>query len=78
MNFLYLNDNSLKGTIPPEIGDIKYLSILHLQDNKLEGGVPNEFGKLIDLTQLMLQRNDLDTSFIPYSIHEIDALQAIY
>ena len=61
---LWLGDNGLKGTIPPDIGKLEKLQVLALDQNRLSGVVPPEVGKLTDLRLMWLSWNEL-TGGIP-------------
>ena len=63
----------LKGTIPPELGDLANLELLSLGD-KLTGPIPPELGNLAHLTQLWLGRNDL-TGPIPPELGNLAKLE---
>ena len=43
---LYLNDNQLSGTIPPELSDLSSLTQLSLRNNRLSGTIPASLGNL--------------------------------
>lgn len=43
---LWLNDNSLTGDIPSELGTLRDLNTLHLENTKISGKVPAELGNL--------------------------------
>ena len=62
---LYLFDNSLSGSLPPEIGNLTELRTLTLLLNDLSGSLPPEIGDLTELRQLWLQANDLSGSIPP-------------
>ena len=62
---LYLFDNSLSGSLPPEIGNLTELRGLTLLLNSLSGSLPPEIGDLTELRQLWLQFNDLSGSIPP-------------
>jgi TolA-binding protein len=64
---LYLDDNSLRGTIPSQIGLFTKLTTLSLWDNSLTGTVPSEVGLLTKITYLDLSVNSL-TGTIPSQI----------
>ncbi len=49
----------LKGSIPPELGELSNLEELHLSYNSLSGGIPKQLGNLSNLTQLYLSYNNL-------------------
>ncbi len=65
--------NNLKGTIPPEIGDLTELIFLALTADSLTGGIPPEIGKLSKLKTLYLYRNGL-TDPIPKEIGDLTNL----
>ena len=54
---LYLHDNNLVGTVPPEVGGLDSLVILYLPSNELSGPVPPELSKFRKLRDLYLSRN---------------------
>lgn len=62
---LDLSDNHLRGNIPPEIGDLFYLTELFLRDNQLSGEIPPELGRLPFLGILSLERNLLSGEIPP-------------
>ena len=61
---LFLNNNQLTGSIPPEIGNLTNLTSLYLYDNQLTGSIPSEIGNLTKLTGLYLFYNQI-TGSIP-------------
>ena len=52
-------DNSLAGSIPPELADLANLEELDLRGNELAGPIPPELGNLANLEHLNLGSNDL-------------------
>jgi Leucine-rich repeat (LRR) protein len=65
---LNLNDNNLKGTIPPEVGNLTYLTNLSISGNyKLEGTIPSSVGQLTNLINLSFGANNL-TGIIPVEL----------
>ena len=56
---LSLPFKSLKGSLPPEIGDLQYLMRLDLGYNDLSGSIPPELGNLSSLKILVLHNNIL-------------------
>eukprot|EP00588_Corethron_pennatum_P005459 CAMPEP_0194289768 /NCGR_PEP_ID=MMETSP0169-20130528/39785_1 /TAXON_ID=218684 /ORGANISM="Corethron pennatum, Strain L29A3" /LENGTH=845 /DNA_ID=CAMNT_0039037155 /DNA_START=122 /DNA_END=2659 /DNA_ORIENTATION=+ len=72
------DDNRLRGTIPPEIGHLNYVTglILDGKVNRLEGTIPESLGRLLDLTHIDIDGNDL-TGSIPESIYGLKKLKVI-
>lgn len=56
---LALSSNGLKGSLPPELGNLENLTDLVLNDNELTGPIPPELGKLSLLERLEATRNQL-------------------
>ena len=56
---LKLTSLGLKGTIPPQIGELTALEVLDLRGNQLTGSIPTQLGKLTALTKLILGPNYL-------------------
>lgn len=56
---LYLSENELSGTIPPELGYLTKLEELDLSKNQLRRTIPPELGNLSKLTLLFLYSNQL-------------------
>jgi Leucine-rich repeat (LRR) protein len=54
---LYLLNNGLSGSIPPEIGDLAGLSALNMSSNSLSGSLPAQLFTLTGLTNLNLSSN---------------------
>ncbi len=54
---LFLRDNNLVGTVPPELGGLDSLIILQLSSNELSGPIPPELSKFRKLRDLYLSRN---------------------
>uniref|UniRef100_A0A2P2M0R9 non-specific serine/threonine protein kinase n=1 Tax=Rhizophora mucronata TaxID=61149 RepID=A0A2P2M0R9_RHIMU len=65
LDWLYLANCSIEGTIPPGIGDLSELTNLELSDNHLSGEIPPEIGKLQKLIQLELYDNKLSGKLPP-------------
>jgi hypothetical protein len=70
-----LEDNNLKGTLPPELGDLKNLETLVLKNNRLQG-TRKDLGKLLNLTTLDLSNNRL-TGSIPSWIGNLKNLSTL-
>ena len=64
---LFLYDNQLTGSIPPEIGNLTNLTRLISDDNQLTGSIPPEIGNLTNLNYLRLNDNQL-SGIIPDEI----------
>ena len=73
---IFLNNNNLDGTIPPEIEYLTNLEVLGLTNNNLKGAIPQEIGKLTNLYNLFLQINQL-TGPIPREIGKLTNLQSL-
>ncbi|XAR57959.1 Non-specific serine/threonine protein kinase, partial [Bertholletia excelsa] len=74
VNFLRLENNNLRGSIPSTIGGMKRLQRLYLYDNEIEGSIPDEICHLGNLGVLDLHRNKL-SGFIPSCIGNLTILQ---
>ncbi len=74
---LELRDNSLRGAIPPEIGDLAALEHLSLGDNRLAGAIPAEIGNLERLVELALTGNRLN-GVIPPEIGNLTVLEHLF
>jgi len=61
---LYLDNNGLSGSIPPELGNLSKLKYLILYNNALTGTIPSTLGNLKSLQYLFLYGNKL-TGTIP-------------
>ena len=73
LNWLYLANCSLQGTIPAEIGNLVELINLELSQNNFTGEIPGEIGKLSKLWQLELFENGL-TGKLPASMVNLTSL----
>ena len=71
---IYLNNNNLTGTLPPEIGNLDSLKFLYLYENNLYGTLPPEIGNLFKLKELRLENN----SFLGNLPSEIGNLTQLY
>ncbi|KAF5739818.1 receptor-like protein kinase HAIKU2-like [Tripterygium wilfordii] len=63
LNWLYMTNCSIEGTIPPGIGNLTELINLELSVNNLSGEIPAEIAKLEKLWQLELYKNNLSGKF---------------
>lgn len=73
MIYLDLSYNSLSGTIPENLGSMKYLQVLNLGHNRLTGNIPDSFGNLKVVGVLDLSHNSLQ-GFIPGSLGTLSFL----
>lgn len=64
LDTIYLNDNSLGGTIPESLTNCSKLSNLDLHSNQLTGAIPPNIGSLSNLGYMDLSQNNL-TGIIP-------------
>ncbi|KAK9740377.1 hypothetical protein RND81_03G030800 [Saponaria officinalis] len=74
LNWLYMSNCSIHGSIPPEIGNLTQLINLELSDNYLTGPIPQEISKLKKLWQLELYDNYLTGKF-PVGFRNLSNLQ---
>ena len=65
MEWLFLYDNKLSGTVPRELGNLSNLELLFLYRNELSGSIPRELGSLSNLQRLNLRDNTDLTGPIP-------------
>ena len=65
-----LDDESLSGTIPPELGTLFELTHLDLSSNSLTGDIPRELGWLHNLEEIRLSGNSL-TGCIPVALKDV-------
>ena len=62
---LYLPENNLTGSIPPELTGLTWLDSLVLATNQLGGEIPPELGGFSNLTRLLLGSNQLSGEIPP-------------
>ncbi|XP_058094793.1 MDIS1-interacting receptor like kinase 2-like [Magnolia sinica] len=73
---LDLNNNTLLGTIPADIGTLSKLTFLNLSMNKLSGPIPSQLGDLINLNELAMSHNLLSGS-VPLSLGNLAKLTVL-
>ncbi|MYC20281.1 MAG: SH3 domain-containing protein [Caldilineaceae bacterium SB0662_bin_25] len=73
---LYLSENELSGTIPPDLGYLTKLEELDLAKNQLRRTIPPELGNLSKLTLLYLYSNQLSGS-IPVELSNSSKLEQL-
>ncbi|KAE9457523.1 hypothetical protein C3L33_10572, partial [Rhododendron williamsianum] len=76
LTYLELDNNSLGGSIPPELGFCKNLALLNLANNNLTGVLPVELGNLTKLQELKLQANKL-VGEIPIEFTQLQLLRKL-
>eukprot|EP00980_Cylindrotheca_fusiformis_P009969 scaffold2203_cov106-Cylindrotheca_fusiformis.AAC.3 len=70
---LYLYDNVLSGTLPPEIGNLQNARHIDMDSNNFEGSIPSEIGNLQQLLDLSLWGNSFSGT-IPTEIGNLQQL----
>ncbi|NDY95011.1 leucine-rich repeat domain-containing protein, partial [Wenzhouxiangella limi] len=73
---IFLENNGLTGTIPPEIGQLGSLDRLFLGNNQLSGPIPPEWGQLSSATFISLYDNQLSGS-LPPELGQLSNLEVI-
>ncbi|GMY17872.1 leucine-rich repeat receptor-like serine/threonine-protein kinase BAM3 [Fagus crenata] len=71
--YLELENNTLTGSVPPDLGSCKNLSLLSLSGNQLSGTLPGKLGDLGQLQVMKLQSNNL-VGEIPVEITRLQKL----
>ena len=75
---LFMGTNNLRGTLPPELGNLRNLRVLGLLRNEgLSGQIPPELGNLDHLLDLGLEDNSLSGP-IPPELGNLEQLQGLY
>ena len=74
---LWLDGNSLTGSIPAEIGKLASLKDLNLSNNGLTGSIPGALGSLSSLVDLNLSRNEL-TGLVPSELGNLANLTQLW
>ncbi|KAB2613213.1 tyrosine-sulfated glycopeptide receptor 1-like [Pyrus ussuriensis x Pyrus communis] len=73
---IYLGNNSLTGSIPSEIGRLKYILVLDLSYNNFTGSIPEQISNLTNLEKLDLSYNHLSGG-IPASLGSLHFLSSL-
>ncbi len=73
---LYLQGNNLRGTLPPEIGNLTGLEVFFAFENNISGPIPKEIGNLTNLFDFEIYFNNLSGE-IPTEIGNCTNLVAI-
>eukprot|EP00588_Corethron_pennatum_P024986 CAMPEP_0194333782 /NCGR_PEP_ID=MMETSP0171-20130528/63943_1 /TAXON_ID=218684 /ORGANISM="Corethron pennatum, Strain L29A3" /LENGTH=508 /DNA_ID=CAMNT_0039096159 /DNA_START=129 /DNA_END=1655 /DNA_ORIENTATION=- len=74
---ILLAKNELRGEIPEEISELKFLQEVMLSENKLRGPIPQSLNNLKYLQVLLLEDNALEGE-LPGSLFSAPALEALY
>ncbi|KAF3446527.1 hypothetical protein FNV43_RR11707 [Rhamnella rubrinervis] len=74
LNWLYLSNCRMEGTIPAEIGDLTELINFEISDNNMSGEIPKEIGKLKKLWQFELYNNSF-TGKLPFGLRNLTNLE---
>ncbi|KAJ7973944.1 Leucine-rich repeat protein kinase family protein [Quillaja saponaria] len=76
LTYLEMENNSLTGLIPSELGSCRSLALLNLAENKLTGELPAELGNLNNMQVLKLQMNKFFGP-IPTQITQLQKLSTL-
>lgn len=71
---LWLDSNTITGTIPTEIGLLTELASVSMTNSTISGSLPSQMGNLLGLRRLWLYNNQL-TGTIPASFDKLTELQ---
>ncbi len=74
---LYLGNNNLIGTIPPEISGLSEVNLLGFDNNQLTGSIPSSIGGMAKLVFLFLNSNQLSGT-IPANIGNAPSLRRLH
>ncbi|KAL3833898.1 hypothetical protein ACJIZ3_008634 [Penstemon smallii] len=77
LQFLYLEENYITGSIPDSICELKFLEALDLSKNQLSGNLLDCWGNFQELLLLRLASNEI-SGFIPNSIGGAYSLQSLH
>jgi hypothetical protein len=77
LEYLFLNNNTLFGTIPSQYGSFINISQIDIGGNQLTGVIPDELGDIYNLTQLLLTDNSLEGT-LPRSFSKMTSLEVGY
>uniref|UniRef100_A0ACD5XAH5 Uncharacterized protein n=1 Tax=Avena sativa TaxID=4498 RepID=A0ACD5XAH5_AVESA len=75
---LYLDDNNLTGSIPPQLDQFSSLSTLWLSNNKISGEIPVGIRGLQNLKELWLDSNNLNGTVTQDHFTNLTSLQVLW
>nr|XP_048330685.1 probable LRR receptor-like serine/threonine-protein kinase At3g47570 [Ziziphus jujuba var. spinosa] len=73
---LNLSRNNLSGSLPSEVGKMKFLVELDLSQNQLSGNIPNSLGDCINLVRLYIDHNSFEGE-IPKSLSLLKVIEVM-
>ncbi|XP_044495790.1 putative receptor-like protein kinase At3g47110 isoform X1 [Mangifera indica] len=65
----------LTATLPPQLGNLSFLSSLSIQNNSFHGAIPDELARLRQLKHLQLSNNNFNNIEIPLWLGSLTKLQ---
>jgi hypothetical protein len=74
---LWIDMNTMTGTIPSSIGSVQTLRSLSFTECNIKGPIPTEFGNMSNLKELWMSHNKL-TGEIPVEFSKISTLQRLH
>ncbi|KAJ6708483.1 LEUCINE-RICH REPEAT PROTEIN KINASE FAMILY PROTEIN [Salix viminalis] len=74
LKHLHMNNNSIRGHIPPELSKLSTLRHMLLDNNDLSGDLPPELSNLLELRILQLDNNKFNGSGIPATYGNLSKL----
>ncbi|XP_044497659.1 probable LRR receptor-like serine/threonine-protein kinase At3g47570 [Mangifera indica] len=67
----------LTATLPPQLGNLSFLSSLSIQNNSFHGAIPDELARLRQLKHLQLSNNNFNNIEIPLWLGSLTKLQLL-
>ncbi|PKA53845.1 putative LRR receptor-like serine/threonine-protein kinase [Apostasia shenzhenica] len=74
--YLGLSHNSFEGFLPPEVGNLMYVTLIDVSYNQLSGKIPQNLGSCKMLSTLYIQSNFIEGN-IPLSLRSLEGLQKL-
>jgi gliding motility-associated-like protein len=75
--FVVIQNTDLRGTIPPELGNMRELGVFLLYENNLTGTIPTELGNLKKLYEFDIHTNNLSGT-VPTGFGTCDSLRHFF